>query len=233
MCRVGIPESNPNEDDYAMLSTADLWQIINESGWKLEEDVPPHRKSLGYVPKFPELVEKHGAWLATKIRLVLDATPHGFPSAPLIVCPSEVGAIVFTDFLKAILGIDAIRIPREIIDAFRVSDESIMASIEEKKDLWYRQLSSTSVQRVIVMDEFNFSGVTRLGLHNLLGHFGKNVLFYFSIVDFDPDRTFLSGVSSYSFYSFDHLPEGWTHREKEECRYAVPGRPRIELQRSC
>lgn len=207
MCKLRIPESDPNKDDYAMLTTFDMWHMVEEVGFKLEEDVPEYRKSLGNVPKFPELVERNGAWFATKVRLILNMTPQGFPSTPLIVCPDEIGSIVFTDFLKAILNIDAIRIPRDVINSYIRPDDEAIKKIEQQKGLWYQQLASASIPRVIVMDEFNFSGVTRQGLSNLLDHFGKSVLWYFSIVDFNPSGSASSGMPSYCFYSFDHVSE--------------------------
>ena len=188
--------------------------MVEEVGWKPEDDVPEYRKSQGHVPKFPELVEKNGAWLATKVRLILNTTPHGFPSAPLVVCPNETGSIVFTDFLKAILKIDAIRIPREVINSFIEPKNEAIEEILQKKEIWSHQLNSAALPRVIVMDEFNFTGGTRLGLSNLLSHFGKSVLWYFSIVDFKPSASASIGIPSYSFYSFDHIQENLNQVEK-------------------
>ena len=72
MCKLGLPETEPSPgDETAMLSTYDMWDMVSESGWKDEEDVPGHRKSLGKVPKLPEIIEQHGAWLASKFRMVL------------------------------------------------------------------------------------------------------------------------------------------------------------------
>jgi adenine/guanine phosphoribosyltransferase-like PRPP-binding protein len=55
---------------------------------------------------------------------------------------------------------------------------------------------------VIIIDEFNASGETRVGLMRLLQLFEKRVLSYLSIVDWNPKQSGVSGAICYSLYDF-------------------------------
>ena len=203
LCEIGIPNSKPNIDTYAMLTSYDMWDMVERAGWKEEEDVPHYRPALEVVPDFPKFVEQNGAWLSTKLRLIMNSMPHGFPTAPVIVCPDEIGSRVFSNFLKAILNLDVIRIPKVIINKFIDPIESEIEEIISRNDLWCQQLKTSTVPSLILIDEFNMSGKTRLGMINMLEHFKKKTLCYFSIVDFFGSEKNPIGLQCLSFYSFE------------------------------
>jgi len=203
LCQLGIPESFPAKTDGPlMLRTIDFWAIVDEAGWKLEENVPEYRNPLGAVPDFPVIVEKNGPWLATKIQSLLDLLPGGYPQDPVIVCPREKGSLVLGELLKGFLQkVTVITVPRSVINMARERQLDLSDFDRDRQD-WFVQLSTLTCDDVIIIDEFNASGETRVGLMRLLQLFEKRVLSYLSIVDWNPKQSGVSGAICYSLYDF-------------------------------
>ena len=213
MCKLGVPESNwRHERDYCSISSYDFWEMAREAGVKDEEDVPKHRRlanAMNPVINYPEIVKRHGAWLASKIRDRLEA--EGMPLDSIVVCPDEKGSRVFTDYLRLVLGVAVIRIPREVIDDFVMPLDG-PRKFEQWKNAapqWYRSLNSSTRDEVIVMDEFNASGNTLLGVRNLLLQFGKGVLCYFTLNDLNPCSSTERHLRLFSLYEWQaYTPAG-------------------------
>jgi pyrimidine operon attenuation protein/uracil phosphoribosyltransferase len=210
MCKLHLPASNREEDKHLMLSTYDMWDMIEEVGWRSERPVPRHRKSLGNLPRFLELVERNEALFASKIQLLLAAQPSGFPSDPVVVCPDEPGANHFRESLRTVLGIPSISIPRDALN--RIVDDKrpvsrLLESWASRKESWFQQLVELSTEQVILMDEFNASGRTRAAMYTLLTGLGRNCLYYISILDLDPESSVQSDIPTYSLYQMQK-----THR---------------------
>ncbi len=214
LCKHDVPELNlSDEDDIVMLSPWDNWDMVFERGigFKDEDDVPSYRKRLPTAPRYPELVRKNGAWLATKVRALFDFVPKGFPSDPVIVCPREEGSIVFTDCLNLAFEVTIIRVPKEYINLSKdFSKEDFFNKLQEKlgKDHpnWYVMLDSLSTEQVVVMDEFCVSGGTWKGLMKLLQHFGHNLSCAIAITNFNPSLT-IDGLPIYSLYEIQSYPK--------------------------
>jgi hypothetical protein len=156
------------------------------------------------VPSFLKMVENNGALFASKLRDRLEATPAGFPSDPVVICPDEEGSIAFTSYLRFVLGVTVIRIPRPVIYQCAEADADlpeIEKRWENQKPKWYLTMISLTVADIIVMDEFNFSGKTQRGLSRLARHFGRDVS-YFSLADFNPEDSRKLGGPAYCLYDF-------------------------------
>jgi hypothetical protein len=205
MCELDIPESSYDSDEFNMLTTYDMWDMADNAGWKAEDDVPSHRQAMPLVPDYPSLIEEHGAWLMSKVRRRLEELPAGFPADPLVICPDEKGSVVFTNYLTLVLKVTFVHVPRDVIDIAQLGEDALVAHVHEweaSPPPWYVQLSTISTKDIIVMDEFNVSGNTRKGLTSLLGHFGRQPLCYFSLVDFDPEHSRKQEVPTFSLYEF-------------------------------
>jgi hypothetical protein len=203
MCKLGLPETEPLRGDRtAMLTTYDMWNMVREAGWKDEEDVPRYRKSLGRVPRLPELIEQNGTWLASKFRLVIRMSDNILPSDLVVVCPDEKGSRVFTEFLQAVFGITVIRVPREVLNLFRARklNKRKLDAIASLQPDWQIRISTIHSGRLVLMDEFNASGGTRQRLREFARHFGQEVYCYFSIVDWNPKASQISEVETYALY---------------------------------
>ncbi|MGA8430387.1 MAG: hypothetical protein WB729_11245 [Candidatus Sulfotelmatobacter sp.] len=203
MCKLGLPETEPLQGDRtAMLTTYDMWNMVWEAGWKDEEDVPRYRKSLGKVPRLPELIEQNGTWLASKFRQVIRMSDNILTSDLVVLCPDEKGSRVFTEFLHAVFGVTVIRIPREILNLFRTHKLNTrkLDAIASLQPDWQIRISTIHSGRLVLMDEFNASGGTRQRLKDFARHFGQEVYCYFSIVDWNPKASRISEVETYALY---------------------------------
>ena len=186
-----------------MLRTIDFWDMVEEAGWKIEENVPQYRSSLGWVPNLPVLVERNGPWLSTKVRALIGMLPAGYPEDLVIICPREAGSIVLGELLKIFLEkVTIVFVPRSVIDLCRVSDRPDLSQFELQRPDWFAQLSTLACEDVAIIDEFNASGGTRQGLTRLLNVFLKRASCYLSILDMSPTQSCRSGGVSYSLYDF-------------------------------
>jgi hypothetical protein len=208
-CELDIPYSSHKHEDYAMLTSWDIWEMIEEVGWKPEDNIPFYRAGLPEVPKFPEMLNEHGAWLAYKALCRLTFSIEGFPAQPFaIICPEERGTGLITNYLKVIHdGVTVISIHREAIDYFVDTTKDLQefkSEIETQKPYWYRQLLSIPPsQPVILLEEFCVSGRTRSALLRLLELFRKKVICHFSLIDFS---SLSNSELSDKFFSLYHFP---------------------------
>lgn len=204
MCKMEIPTTPADTESYRMLASYDHWEMCIQAGLKNEENIPMYRRPLPYVVDYPKMISLYGAWLAAKVRGVLSSQPGGFPADAVIVSPEhESGSQVLTDYLKMILEVTVIRVPRGAINAFvNLNSESkaALALIREECPPWYRNLVSSSQYDIVLMDEFNASGQTLHGLRNLLTHIGKSAQCYFVLNDLNPMWSDQQHVPVYSLY---------------------------------
>jgi len=211
MCKLHLPFSSEasSTSEPFMLSSYDMWGMAFEAGIKEEEDVPKHRQALPLVPKYPEIIENNGAWLASKIRERLHSRPEGFPADAIVVCPDERGSRFLTDYLRLVLGISTIRIPRNVIDACAKGRESVEANIGNwTSEPWYIELDSSTKAEIIVMDEFNVSGGTLTGIRHLLTYFDITVKCYFPLNDLNPNWSRQCGIVTYTLYRWQASTSG-------------------------
>jgi hypothetical protein len=162
------------------------------------------------VPRFPELVEEHGAWLASKFRVVIQTADDVLPSDLVVVCPAEKGSKAFTEFLRAVFGVTVIRVPRPVLDVFNSKKSSwrrLLDRFVRARPDWHIRISSVHSGRIVLMDEFNASGGTRQQLTDFAHHFGQEVYCYFSIADWNPSGPWLGGAPTYALYDFQALGE--------------------------
>ena len=207
MCKLAIPESKPaRAERFAMLTSYDFWQLVKKSGWKMEEDVPSHRESLGMVPRFPELIDDNGPWLASKFMLVLESHFGTPPLDLVIICPDEKGSRSFTDFLQHVFNVTVVRVPRPVLKSFgkdKRQRPQWRKRYQRAKPDWYVQMSSIRRGAIILLDEFNASGGTRRQLSALVRAFDLDVGCYFSITDWDPSRSAMAEVPTLALYGFE------------------------------
>lgn len=203
LCGLGVPGlSATDPDNSSGLSTHAMWSMIFEAGLKAEADVPRNRPSLGLVPDFTEVIHRNGPYLARKMDQLLTREIRK-PGDRIIVCPDERGATELADALTSLFKYDVIRVPRTVIDGPQAA-----AAPVDRLDEWYIQLDSlrrrSDVAGVIVFDEFNASGATRLGLKRVIDGFGLRVQCYFSLFDFNPTLRNLE-APAHTLYSIDAL----------------------------
>ena len=203
MCRLDIPEAKPQaEGDYYMLTTYNHWDMAIPEGTKPEDDVPMYRRALAAALKYPQIIEQNGAWLAYKIRQRLDV--EGFPSDAIVVCPDEAGSRILTDYLRLVLHVSIVRIPRDVINSCVQGGDlaRTKAEWEASRPEWFRLLTSATDAEVVVMDEFNASGSTFVGMRNLLLQFGKRVMCFFPLNDLNPAWSRASDMTVHTLYSW-------------------------------
>lgn len=207
LCALNIPFTDHDREDYQMITTYNMWEMVNKHGWKPEENVPGHRSGFAAVPKFPEIIQEHGAWIAHKLlgRLVYDLGK--FPSETfLVIHPDQKGANDLARYLELLHdGITAVRIPDEVVKRYREQpqpDRPALDEIKWKASTWYLQVTSAApTQPVIIMEEFSVSGRTKHALCKLVRDVGKDILCHLAMADFTPAST-ESDVRTLSLYSF-------------------------------
>lgn len=210
LCALGIPESQWDSEPYRMLTTYNHWDMCIQAGLKPEDNTPEYRTALPYVVDYPKIMTMYGAWFTSKVRDILTLLPGGFPADAVIVCPErETGSQVFTDYLKMLLNVTVIRVPREVINSFAPFDHQsskALAIIQQEMPSWYRSLVSTAQVDVIIMDEFNASGQTLEGLRNIVSQLGKGVLCFFLLNDLNPAWSERQDIPVYALYRWQSYP---------------------------
>lgn len=179
-----------------------FWQMVDEVGFKEEQDVPHPRKPLGYVPRFPEMLQNNGPLLASKIRMLLDPLPVD----PVLICADEGGAIALTNCIGSFVTCSIIRIPRKVIDEIPLTGDlpSLRQDIGNKSGAaeWYKSLASASGKgsaRAILIDEFTSSGGTFQRLSRICASLDLPVERSVVLADFGTDQT-VHGLNRDSLY---------------------------------
>lgn len=203
MCKLGIPLSKPDKENYLMFTTYDMWEMADQAGWKPETEVPESRKGLNLVPRFPEMIHKNGAWIARNIRNRLAHGIEGFPAMPmLIVCPDERGAKALVGHLEVFQWITIVRVPKEAINSCYEEDiEWVELEKQWKNKEWFFQLANASKNLpVVIVEEFILTGGTRAALRRIVERLKLNVTGHFSLVDFNPVKSASYDKPCYSLY---------------------------------
>lgn len=188
-CKLGIPYTDLKQEEFAEITTFDMWDLADTAGWIEEDNIPENRSGLAKVPNIPQLVEKNGAWLAYKFRelIIKYYNIENFIAKPiLIVCPDEDGATALAKYIQVIQGFTIVTIPKQVIN--KCCDENADFDMLVKdwgNEEWFRQLNSASnFQPIMILEEFIVTGGTRTALYGLLTFLEKEVLCHFSLVDF-------------------------------------------------
>lgn len=205
MCELNLPWSNRKDEDFDMLTSFDFWDLCKEAGFIPEKNIPGNREPLKIVPDFTSVIKNHGSWLVYKIEKLLQS--NGISSDDLvIICPEEDFPLIYDNYIKLILNVTVIQIPRSVLDNIRSKDGDISELLEmygNERPLWFQQLESLRTDEVIILDEFTKSGGTFSALHTLVKHkpFSKHVQKYLPLVDFNPSSE--RSESTISLYEFE------------------------------
>jgi hypothetical protein len=175
-CRDHI--GSDRDDELRRLTSYEFWEMVEEVGLKNEQDVPTTRPSLGYVPRFPEILQNNGPLLAAKMKRLLSPLPID----AILICADEVGAIELTRCIRSITTCTMVRLPRSTIDKIPLKGEpsNLKAMLERKfaQTEWYKRLMSANGQvspRAILIDEFRSGGHTLTRLSRLCASLGVPV----------------------------------------------------------
>jgi len=210
MCSLKLPFSGDDlSSETFMLSTYDMWEMANEAGIGPERDVPPYRGPAHIVPNYPAMIEKHGAWLAFKMHKRLESRPEGIKPDTVVICPDEKGSVVYSEYLRFVLGFQIIRIPRDVIDIFKNGGDQLALlkrASENTHPDWFNRVASITDAEVIIVDEFNRSGGTFEGIKGLLNYFRKQPSCYFPLIDMNPEWSSQCDVPTFSLYDWQSTP---------------------------
>jgi adenine/guanine phosphoribosyltransferase-like PRPP-binding protein len=195
-------EGSDFSQEPPFLTAYAFWEMVQEVGFTEEQDVPGPRKGLGYVPRFPEMLQNNGPLLASKIRTLLE--PMSID--PVLICAEEKGAIALTNCISSFVPCSTIRIPRGIIDKTPLEGGTDtlrdQLSATESKTEWFKRLVSASSKgssRAILIDEFTSSGGTLTRLSRICASFGLLMERSVVLVDFSA-RGVSAGVQHDSLY---------------------------------
>lgn len=211
-CRGNIDETlQGDQERFLQLTSFALWNMFLEAGTKSEEDVPSYRRSMGQVPDIRQVVHDNAAYLALKLDAMLQLDGQ-LPSDPVIIHPAENGAREIAKSLAGLYSYSCIEIPREALESVP-SDRTVAMEWRRAFDgasdaRWLSQLSSLEARgdiRVILMDEFNRSGETRIHLEKVARAFGLTVMCYLCFIDFCPGPEVRMPYRDMSLYQF--IPE--------------------------
>lgn len=198
LCKLGLPNSNFDEDYKLKLTSFEFWELYNTSENMSEAFVPfrKNRDKIHFYPNILSWLEKNGPYIAYKFKKNLDANSISINDL-ILVLPDESkegknGAFIdtpsgrFVNCLELIHGIEYITIPRDILDYYY--NHEIDESIYIQKKLWLRQLSE-STSNLLIVDESHVKGGTYFAMRKILSFLNKSVVGYFPIIDFNPILT--------------------------------------------
>lgn len=198
LCKLRIPYSNDfipesdliefsKKDDFMMIPSYDQWEICFNAEVKREIFPPPHRKGIPNLIDYPNVLENHGAWIASKIKNRLDN--EGLLAGVVIVSPDGGGSQLFTDYINVVLRKQLVRIPHNVIEFCSNDESDLEKGLSEWKfsnPNWYQSLCNSGVFRAVIMEEFNVTGITYKGLKKLLQKLGHTVVCFFPLNNLDP-----------------------------------------------
>jgi len=200
------PGYTNRQEEYLRLTADEHWEMAIAAGVKREEDVPDYRLGMPVVIDYPQVVDKNAPWLVSKMGVLLAEEGVEIPGSNLFVCPlDEHGSSVLAECLSLLLNLDVVGIPRETVDTFGSDNEPLREAewrrIGEKRPIWYVRLGG-SVGRVGLLDEFNASGRTLLGLRRVVERFGKDVSCMLVLNDLNPEWSEHQDVNVLSLYGW-------------------------------
>lgn len=192
---------DPSRDSLATaLSAAEMWGMIFESGLVPESPVPTHRDSLGLVPDYGNIALCNGPLIAARISSILDETYKALlpPTIPFLL-PREPNAEALANCVSEREGNETILISREIVSSAReardkngirenlkkigkkrksdlLTEYDLLARRLEYLSTWTSKYPRQDVPRVVLMDEFEFSGQTLRDMFSLARIFDLEVL---------------------------------------------------------
>jgi len=204
-CIIGLPYSSELSEDYFMLRAYDIYHMIDSVGIEPEpkEEVPETGYPYSYIPKYEEMIEEFGDWLAYKMEYYLIKS-IGIPENLFIIHPEEVASKALSDKLRFRFNkkITTVKIPRyQITKAQKNNNDWSEILIEEAKEGWVEQIESLIDQgaTALIIDYLNGSGKTFQSLQKMLTKLEIGVYCYFPFVDRDP------GADSVEKYPFNKL----------------------------
>ncbi len=204
-CQLGLPTTSDAVDRFDTLRAFDLWYMADEVGWEGERDVPRNiGKGYQLVPKFKEMLEAHGDWIAYKMEKLYKTLTY--PENIFVIHPKEDGADEVSKKLNVRFDgkLSVVQVPRPAIKLAQ-SANNLWEPIVTKQGSnleWVEQLRSLSNANALITDTFNASGSTFLSLSALLKLFGIPIFCYFPFVDrdFGKESAFKYHVKKYSLY---------------------------------
>lgn len=190
-CKLKIPFSSDLREFGDTISSYDFWWMVDKIGWDGEpkEEIPKHGFGYEIIPKFPEMIETYGDWLALKMETRLKA--GSTPAKIFLIHPDEAGANALSEKLRIRRGLAVVKIPRLALNAALDAQGDWSAIISQKvDDLWVRHLNEirdgSGQAEAVILDIFNASGMTFSAMQALLKTYGLKVFCYFPFVDRDP-----------------------------------------------
>jgi adenine/guanine phosphoribosyltransferase-like PRPP-binding protein len=216
--KYGVPDSDTNTEPQGQLSAYEFWDLVLDSmvGLKAEVNVPPgeRRKSLGKIPNFAAMVDKHGKWMAHRLWLMVrpivnsdlrsgtdyddDFSSHA--SNTIFVLPAEEAVSQrLANHVARTIGARVVRVPRALIEEVGRSANDVVADVLTQAwnsdAAWNLELRGASPEaKVCVLDDFVATGTTVDALERIVtfaGTTGRTVPLKVAavccIVNFDPD----------------------------------------------
>lgn len=209
LCKLRIPKSSLDHEDYLMITSYDMWDIADKAGWIPEpkQEIPGHRgKGLKWVPKFVELIHQNGSWVARKVVDRISFETGIDPSTKLItiVCKDETPVNALANYLEVIQGVTVISIPKKVmkeVSAKKADIQNIVKKHRKKEELWCMQLESLSPrQPMIIIEEYSVTGGTKLCLADIIMEYGYKPICHFTLMDFHMNLENIRKIPSYSLY---------------------------------
>jgi len=202
MCKLSIPAIlDPEVEQFDMLTSYQMWDMVKEAGLTEEPDVPAYRAGIDLLPAYPLIIEKNAAWVVSKVQQLLQNAAGGYPADPVIVCPDEIGSSAFCDAMRSILGVGVVRVPREVINSHSGNGRDGAGATYGE---WRRKLADAVSDDLIIMDIFLASGKTLHGLTNLVIEAGGQVHCYLVFNNLNPAISSGFHAPICSLYEWQH-----------------------------
>lgn len=200
-CELGLDFTPPERGrEHHQLRAFDLWSMLLDVDWTEEPYGPDNAELFKSSPDFGAVFKKYGDFLAYRYELALAAFDD---SEIIVVSPDEPAVGELLRRLKARFDdrLVVIAIPRKpILESVRRDGSELNVKELLKKHRakpWARQLVNVRErdEAVVMIDEFNASGVTARAMANLLRGAHVRVDGFLPVVDRKPEVNLGVGIS--------------------------------------
>ncbi|HEU4461802.1 MAG TPA: hypothetical protein VFR75_04335 [Solirubrobacterales bacterium] len=198
---------------FLPFTSGEFWELASEAGFIPERDPPQDRRQLRRVPDLLAFTNNNAAWVANKIEIAIKLfTEREATDVSIAMVADETAASCLSDVLAATVGNTPLGIPRQALIEWRETRRrrELLTHWREEAPLWLIELDHAASRKVVVLDEFSFSGNTLSDLTSLLTRVNFEVLLVLAIASFSREglSNALSDYPHFAFYETE-----WRGRE--------------------
>jgi hypoxanthine phosphoribosyltransferase len=180
--------STDGTERFLPFTSLEFWELASQAGFIEERDRPENRSGLKWVPDLLEFMHQNAAWVASKIETaVKQFTGRDITEVSVALVNNETAASKLSEVLAETVGNAPLGVPREALYAWRAktgNKNALLKKWRKEGADWLLAVEAASVNRLVIIDEFSYSGRTLEDMASLLTAANFEVLLALTIANF-------------------------------------------------